>query len=144
MTIIAYDGKCLAVDKAAVISDMRHKVTKIKKTKSGTILAWCGSNEYGLILCRWYQNGADPDKWPEFQRDENWVRLVVVENGKVFYYEQEPEPQFIEDRFFAWGSGRDFAMGALAMGATAEQAVEIASRYNIYCGLGCDVIQIKD
>ena len=36
--------------------------------------------------------------------------------------------------FIAWGSGECFALGAMAMGATAPQAVEVASKFNIQTG----------
>lgn len=45
--------------------------------------------------------------------------------------------------FHAIGSGRGEALGAMAMGADARRAVEIASRLNVGCGLGVDVIRFR-
>jgi hypothetical protein len=38
----------------------------------------------------------------------------------------------------AWGIGCDFALGAMAMGADAVQAVEITNKFSIHCGMGVD------
>ena len=43
------------------------------------------------------------------------------------------------NRFFALGDGMDLALGAFEMGASAEEAVRIACKYNIYC---CEPINI--
>jgi ATP-dependent protease HslVU (ClpYQ) peptidase subunit len=51
--------------------------------------------------------------------------------------------QVVEDPFMAWGSGRDFALGAMAMGATAREAVAVACRFNVYCGNGIDAFDLK-
>lgn len=55
-------------------------------------------------------------------------------------YEREPHPFEIEEPFYAFGSGMDIAIGALAMGANAIKAVEIASRYSSHCGNGIDTL----
>ena len=57
--------------------------------------------------------------------DEGLVRYedthIPIEHGK--------EP-------CAFGHGRDFAYGVLAMGGTAEQAVQVANKYSVDCGIG--------
>ena len=93
----------------------------------------------GIALVHWFQDGAITADWPAFQRHDNWSRLVVAKRGKVFSYEHVAEIIPVTSEFEAWGSGRDFAIGALEMGADARKAVEIANQYNIYCGFGVDV-----
>ena len=128
---------------------MRTVVSKIKKLSSGVILAWAGDQEQGLVLAHWYENGSDPDKWPAFQRNtgHDWTRLIVVEDNRWIYtYEKEPEKQLLplaNGKFMAWGSGRDYAMGAMAMRADAVKAVLIASEYDIYCGFGYEAFEAK-
>jgi len=143
MTVIAWDGDSLAADKASENCGMVLRVTKIRKLGSGEVIAWCGKMENGLALARWYADGAEIDHWPSFQRTDDWSRLIVANEEHVFFYEQEPERQFVDEPFCAWGSGRDFAIGAMAMGANAAKAIEIASKYNIFCGLGCDSIRVR-
>lgn len=137
MSVIAWDGKTLSADRQSTNAEMRVSVSKMRKTDDA-IIAWTGAYEYGLLLAQWYIDGAQTDKWPAFQRTDKWCRLVVATKQGVVEYEQEPVAQPVSAEFFAWGAGRDFAMGALAMGATAQQAVEIASRFNVYCGVGIE------
>lgn len=143
MSVIAWDGKTLAVDRQLTCADIRLTGTKCRKLANGEVVAWTGGIEYGMILARWYEQGADPLKWPAFQRTDEWSRLIVCQPSQVVEFEKEPEPQLVEEPFCAWGSGRDFAMGAMAMGATARRAVEVACRFNIHCGMGVDVFPIR-
>ena len=145
MSVIVWGGRRIAADKQAISSDMRAQTTKIQRLKSGEVAAWTGEQSYGLALVRWYEEGANREKWPAFQRDkESWTRLIIASARGVVFFELEPEAQIVEEPFMAWGSGRDFAMGALAKGATVEEAVAIASRFCITCGLGVDVMELTE
>ena len=143
MSVIAWDGKSLATDKLAIDCDLSSIVAKSKRLDDGRIVAWVGGHSSGQFLADWYEKGADPDKWPSFQNGgDDGARLIIVHpGGRCQSYDNSmvPTPGEIEAPFRAWGSGRDFAMGAMAMGATAEQAVEVASRFCITCGGGIDI-----
>ena len=143
MTCIAWDGRTLAADKQGTQCDMRITVTKITRLTSGALVAWTGTIEQGIELARWYEDGADPGKWPSYQATDEWARLIVVEKGKAYTYEKRPIPQLVEDPFQAWGSGRDFAMGAMGMGADARKAVEVASIFSTTCGGGVDSFEVS-
>lgn len=145
MTVIAWDGKTLSADKQATACDMRITVTKIKKLKNGAVAAWTGTHEQGIALAKWYEDGADSDKYPEFQKTDDWTCLVIAENTTdVRVYHKLPIEQKVEDKFMSWGCGRDFAMAAMEMGASAEMAVLIAGKFNIECGNGVDSFLIGD
>lgn len=145
MSVIAWDGKILAADKCSCNADYRTVVTKLVRIESGIVLGWTGAMEHGLGLKDWYINGAKKENWPAFQQKDNWTRLIVgTPTGSVFQYEQEPFPQLIEDQFSAWGSGRDYALGAMEMGADAIKAVEVASRFNAACGFGVDYFRLLE
>lgn len=144
MSTIAWDGRTLAADKQAVTGGMREIVTKARLLPNGQVLAWTGEHECGLILAAWYESGADIDKWPKFQSGDDWTRLIVASANEVIVFERQPVGQLLEEPFMAWGSGRDYAMGAMAMGASAGQAVEVASRFDINTGLGVDLFCIHD
>jgi len=140
MSVIAWDGKMIAADKQATCSGMRFTTTKMRRLPSGEVLAWTGEQDGGELLAIWYANGADITKWPEFQKDkELWVRLIVANVSVVKFYERQPIAVVVEDAYMAWGSGRDYAMGAMAFGADAEHAVSIASKFDNGCGCGIDM-----
>ena len=143
MTVVVWDGKIIAADKQASQGDLKSLTTKIRRSGGGDILAWTGACENGMALADWYERGADSKEWPVFQKDaESWCRLIVASGGKVFTYEQLPVKQFVEEPFAAWGSGRDYALGALAMGANAVKAVKVASEFSTSCGLGVDSFKV--
>jgi ATP-dependent protease HslVU (ClpYQ) peptidase subunit len=145
MSVVAWDGKSIAADKQATNTGLRFRATKIRRLASGEVLAWTGGQDSGAIVSKWYEDGADPEKWPDCQKDkEDWARLVVASAAGVVFFERTPVAIPIEDEFQAWGTGRDYALGAMARGATAREAVEIAMRFDTSCGLGIDEFSLED
>ncbi|WDG77350.1 proteasome subunit beta [Pseudomonas chlororaphis] len=64
---------------------------------------------------------------------------LVVTNGRLCQIGRDAESGFWLDevwmeRSFAIGSGRDFALAAMDMGATAKEAVEAAAKRDAYTG----------
>ena len=144
MTIVVWDGKTIAADRQITRGDQVSSRVKLKRLDSGAVVCTCGDADRGLMLIDWYINGKDPAVWPAFQRaDTGWVILVVVECGQVYEYNQEPVAIPVEAPYDAWGSGSSFALGALAMGATASQAVEAASKHCNTCGMGVDAFDVS-
>ena len=133
MSVIAWDGNHLAADRQMTAGTRRATCSKLRGT-----IAWCGDQEEGILLADWYTAGADPEKWPAWQTNDNFTILVVAKEGACYFYEARPREQLVMDPFFAFGSGAPYALGAMAMGATAREAVEVASRFDIYCGMGVD------
>ena len=97
----------------------------------------------GLALIRWYEEGEKKNDFPKFQDTDDWVRIVVFRPDIIFYYEQTPEPIEVFDDKVAFGCGADLALGAMAMGADAKRAVEIACQYNVNCGMGIDSFIVR-
>jgi hypothetical protein len=144
MSVVAWDGKTVAADKRACLFDAAMKTTKAWLMPGGIIVATTGERGFGLAMVDWWSAGALAATWPPFQATDDWARLIVFEPGQDPYtYERQPVRQVVEDPFMAWGSGRDFAMGAMAMGANARQAVAIASQFNVYCGNGIDEFSVE-
>lgn len=144
MSVVAWDGKTIAADKQATCAGLRFKTTKLRRLESGEVLAWTGDQDSGQIVAKWYSDGADPEKWPACQADKDvWARLIVAHGGACRVFERQPVAMPIEDEFMAWGSGRDYAMGAMARGASAEEAVAVAMEFDTGCGMGVDVVRFE-
>lgn len=148
MTVIVWDGATLASDKRATQSEMARTVTKCRVIR-GHLCAVAGDWDLSQEVFEWFKRGAKPAEIPPFFRSkEDWVAFVVITPEKrVLKYERSPYPMdFTEavksDGWFVFGSGRDFAVGALAMGASPEEAVRIASKYCTTCGNGVDVLHL--
>lgn len=141
MTVVAWDGKTLAVDRQATSGGLISEHTKIIKLKDGEVLAFWGHiNEYALITS-WYVNGAIESEFPKLS--DQIGMLVVSPEGAAVEYEANPAPIEIEVSFYAWGQGRELAMGAMAAGADAIQAVRIANQHSAYCGCGIDAWDLE-
>jgi len=135
MTIIVWDGSTLATDCAATDGSAKWQTQKAWYWL-GEILSGAGPLHTILEMREWYKGGRIPDKLPKVQLGPHWCHFVVVGAGGLQRYEQSPIP--IEHGYdaCAFGEGRDFALGALAMGASAAQAVAVCNQLVPSCGMG--------
>ena len=144
VSVIAWDGKMVVADRQIMSDGLRQLTKKIWRLKTGEVIGCVGGYENGLAVAKWYEDGADPDRWPDSQSDKNdWASLVVFKpDGSVIEFERLPIAQPVMETFFAWGTGRELAIGAMAAGADAREAVCIVNRYSTTCGIGVDILQV--
>ena len=142
MSVIAFDGKTVSADKQSTSSGLRTTVNKLIQLVSGEVVGFTGTIDKGLSLVDWYVSGGDKSKFPEFQKTDDWVRLVVFNRHERFYYESTPERITILDEKIAFGCGRDFALGAMEMGADSRRAVEVACKHSVDCGMGITTFSV--
>lgn len=128
MTTIAFDGKRLAVDSRlttasdTIVGERHKKLFKV----GATWIAFAGNAQNCVIALRWFKAGM-PDERPKIEDSFSafaWdgLHLVRYECGLVGM------PQRV--KIAAGGSGIDVALGALAAGANAVEAVKIAARFD--------------
>lgn len=145
MTVIVWDGTTLAADKRAVCGDRPATTTKIWKHKN-ELMGGAGTATTCLMMRDWYVGGRDPKKFPEPQKQEetscNFV--VVRRDGSYLRFEGSHVPLELSESHFAMGTGADYAYGAIAMGADAIKAVEVASQYDLWCGNGVDTLTFDE
>ena len=143
MTVIAWDGTTLAADKAGTNCGYRRTVTKIHRFPGG-IVGFAGDGSRAMALLAWFQSGRDPASYPEFQKGDDAVGCICIENnGRSLAYLHTPYPEIHTDRFDAIGHGRDFALAALHLGHSAVVAVQVACALNNTCGLGVDTLTLE-
>ncbi|MER8455843.1 hypothetical protein NKH24_06850 [Mesorhizobium sp. M1300] len=103
---------------------------KIRRLDDGRLIG-ASSNGPGTTeaVLEWYESGADPEKAPK-DIDRDFVALLVVHPDGIaqIAYDHWRLSARLTAPWFTIGSGKEYAWGALAMGATADQAVEIACR----------------
>jgi hypothetical protein len=145
MTVIAWDGKILAADRQGTVGDTIYTIQKLFPLSHGGAMATTGHADSAAVMRQWWSDGANKKLWPACQSDKDkWSCLIIARPNKpVLSYETLPEPLVGVDCLAAWGIGREAALGAMAMGADAIKAVEIASRIVIGCGRGCDFIEVN-
>lgn len=81
----------------------------------------------------WLNAGADPEDW---KGDKPDVRAILVQiDGRVFLYEDSiwPSGPIQSDRY-AIGSGQEYALGAMAAGASPLAALGIAATFDANTG----------
>lgn len=143
MSVVAWDGKTLATDRRICSGDIIHEMSKSRMLPNGEVVAWTGCVDTGLLMVQWYEDGADPERFPRRQKTSDFANLIVATTNGIREYGQGAIPIVMDDSFCAWGSGSAIALGALAMGATAEEAARIACRYSSSCGNGIDIYKIR-
>jgi hypothetical protein len=99
-----------------------------------------GGVAHGQQLINWIRQGANRRDYPKWEGNENdSANILLCYSTDILYYHCS-EPIKIERNFWAIGSGSSLAIGAMAAGANAFRAVEIACEFDTYCGMGIDVI----
>lgn len=143
MTVVVYDGASLAVDRGVTDGYTMWAQNKAWKFND-CVVTGTGHMATVIAMRDWYMEGANPDKFPaSLALGDTYSELIVVSKAGLIRFERSPIA--IEHGHYkcAFGTGKDFAYGALAMGATAEQAVTIANHYSIHCGMGVDVFTFE-
>lgn len=106
---------------------------KIIKNVDGFIVAGCGSMNAISVWLRWGEQGMPPDEQPE-HLDKNSTIMVVEPNGQAHVFEGAPVRQKLRTKKWAIGSGAHLAIGAMAMGADARKAVQVAAKFDMHTG----------
>lgn len=139
MSTIAWDGRIgmLAADRQLTLGNSPLPVAKLFTLSKGgcsRLVACCGEYEDALLFVDWMAAG----KPGTIALQDNFSALVI-DRGHCWRYGQQLQGYLIDAPFWAAGSGADYAIGAMAMGANAREAVEIASQYDVFTGCGVDV-----
>lgn len=104
---------------------------KLHKTADGWIGAGAGNIVDIHRFFEWMDDGREPDAAVKV---ENLDAIMIDPEGKVYSVDNDLYPYVIDAPFHSGGSGSAIALGAMAHGATAEEAVRITIEYSIGCG----------
>jgi hypothetical protein len=134
MTTIAYKDGILACESLATKADMfcgynRSKVTEYDKI----IIAFSGDLINLEKFSAWYNDGRDPKSLPTYS-DDGWGAFVISKETKEIEIFQFGVLVDVVHSFYTMGTGGAIATGAMAAGASAEEAVKIACEYDVYSG----------
>lgn len=145
MTTIATDGKTIAADGLACMGDepIQRDAVKIV-VNGGRLYALAGTQALFPALIEWHHAGAKPADAPAKTDGLRWSLLVADGPQSVVGYADHC-PYADRVTFpFAFGSGQDFATGAMEAGATPAEAVAIACRRDIRSGGEIMVVDIAE
>lgn len=135
MTTIVFRDNILAGDTRAFSGSPQPmgKKQKIFKVAGGSCFGVSTSHPgLGEEIRNWYEECKHFDHQPQLN-GRSFEMLEIDTDGNVFFYNDSfnPSGPLIAD-YFAIGSGSEYALGALSMGASAVEAVTVASQHDIW------------
>lgn len=136
MTTIAYrDGEMASDTRVTQYDTIVGDVAKLFRTKHGGIIGVAGTMADAAVCLSWAENnvsGPPPERPSE--SGPLPTAICVEPDGRVKLWNGTPHLLMVVAPFYAIGSGAQVALGAMAMGATAAQAVAAASQFDVYTG----------
>ena len=141
MTTIVFRDGVLAADTRAYSGDrspigFKQKIFQVRNSDGTLATVGISTPNPGFSeeIRNWFVNEKHMDAQPEV-RDRGFSALEITADGEVFYYSDNFTGSGpLTADWFAIGSGQDFAIGALEMGATAQEAVQIALQNDPWTG----------
>jgi hypothetical protein len=145
MTTIAFKDGLMAGDScwnvSGIIDTLSHKIIRLK---SGALLGQSGDNDIRELVDM-LQNVKSAKSLPSYSAIAavrvDATLLLALQNGYTFKVSTSKKLTHedtddlgiwrIERQFCAIGAGAELALGAMAFGANAHQAVQIACRWDI-------------
>lgn len=148
MSVVAWRDGVVAADWMLTAGTLQCSVRKVWRLEDGSVIAGVGQYEQVLALVEWWRKGRPVEGSPVRRMKEVKATIVVARGRGCWYWWEEMNHGMdlglkVRGKFMAWGSGAEVAMGAMAMGASAVRAVEVANRYADGCGLGVDWVAVK-
>lgn len=144
MTVICWDGRYVTADSQGKCGGRKINMREPKVVeRNGVIYATTGF--WGLLPAwiDWHLAGANPKETPVHGHTDNDVgSFVVIMDGRRFVYSMIIPYPIEEFPPVAFGSGQEFAMGAMLAGADARRAAEIAANVDAGCGGPIQVIDL--
>jgi ATP-dependent protease HslVU (ClpYQ) peptidase subunit len=130
MTTIATDGNTMAGDGLVTSGNVifAWDAVKVVQLKDGRLVGTTGSAFYADPFAVWLNDGGDI---PEL--DDNFEALVLMPDGTCRSYDHKGR-WINEELPTACGTGREFALAAMDLGASPEEAVEVASKRDTCSG----------
>jgi ATP-dependent protease HslVU (ClpYQ) peptidase subunit len=132
MTTVCYRDGILAVDSMVTSGDCLVGTSeKAKMMPDGSFVAHGGILADAELVFAWIAEGEDAKDKPSVDPDQ-FEAVRVYPNGRIVWYSGKlTRFEYTEHRgFFAFGSGERFALGAMAAGASAEEACRIACEFD--------------
>ncbi|MFG1245739.1 hypothetical protein [Xanthobacter flavus] len=146
MTVIAYRAGVMAADRAVTSTNgmLAGGVAKITRTSAGWLVgasghlsAMAGVREWAEALLHMGDEFVPPRG-----NLTDMDAIFVSPTGRVHYFDGHGFPVEVTGEYFAVGGGESYAMGAMAVGADAIQAVQAACMLGAGLGGGIDVVRL--
>lgn len=144
MSAIVYDGVRLAADLMVNNGNTSWPYEKIQRVKGAYLVVAFGDFKDSQILRRQFaEYGPTIPQTKYYYTDQATMIYVDTDTGRLYRYTQAGHIVDLGLQKVAFGSGKDFAYGALAVGANATDAVKAALKYSPTCGIGVQTVNVQ-
>lgn len=139
MTTIVCNRKVMAADARRTSGNLTYTSTPKIVRVGDDLVGCCGAASDGEKFIAWYldQSKKKP-KLKDFQA------LILTGDGKIFEVWEDLTFLEVPEPFFAAGSGREFALGSMAVRNDPKRAVEVACRFDKNSGLPVQVESLEE
>lgn len=134
MTTVAWRNGTLAVDRQVTSANLKHKSSAKWVETDEHVWVIAGGLTEGMAFIRHLLETGEWETAPKPAKTD--IIQMDMKTGKLVEYEEGYPVEIDVDKLAAWGTGRELAIGAMAMGATAKEAVKVASAWDIFTGMG--------
>lgn len=124
MTTVAacFSKKEIAADSMVSLESCCYSVTKLRR---GAVSVFGAAGDWDA--CLKFLQALEKDSLNDLETD---ISVLELRKDGLWVYEGSIIPAQIKNDFYAIGTGANFALAAMHMGATPTQAVEIACLYD--------------
>lgn len=142
MSIIVFRDGQLAADRQTEIYGAKCRLYKLwfDRDKTDSLYGACGYEAHFKSFQEWIGKGARIAERPSIPGDSGFACIEVDRSGAAWVWDDDLQRMKFDGPYFAIGHGAPFAMGAMAEGANARRAVEVACQFSQFCGMGIDVL----
>lgn len=149
MTTIAFTKGELAFDSRVTDSSgsISGAVIKGKQLSTGLLVAAAGDLFQCQLFIKWAEENFinnETKRQLEVQKELCFSGIVVLPSGIIKAYEDAISPIEYTDKIYAWGSGYQYAIGAMEAGCTAAEAVKIAAKRDTHTGGRIRVLRLEE
>lgn len=115
---------------------------KVSKVVVAGLSVFGGTGDLDDVMrfFEWRKKGGKQKDAPTFAED---LDVLEVCAGGIFLWGKKLVRLKVDEPIYAVGSGSQYAMGAIAMGASPEQAIETAARYDSQTALPIEFVKVK-
>lgn len=142
MTTIAYRDGTLAADTRATVGDnVLGNVIKIARNSNGDLAGAAGMASYSYTFLKWFTSLETGEPPQAVKDDQTFDRGVIFrKTGQIIVFEPTGRYECTAP-YYALGSGRPEALGAMFAGADAETAIKAAAAHDANTGGNITVLR---
>src|SRR3990167_4346451 len=135
MTTIAYRDGFLACDSLISMTDNLFYTEKYLITEK-SVWGFAGCRGNVLLFIEWLNSGMDRKALPAIAKDDGFSAIQIDRSDLTVSVWFSPQliAQRVNENHEAMGRGGSMARGAMGFGASAQEAVEVASHHDVYPG----------